>query len=911
MTAATTPPPPPSALPRSSSSSSSATPPAGSVRRLAGARGPDVPAGGRARGRRRLDRRLVGDLSRRRSASAASSSRDREGRLGFARRGALGAAPWPPRPTSSCCCTTTPRSTPMRSPRLVEATQSARASSASASSGAKVVDWERPARAPRRRPLRGPVRAPYTPLQPGEIDQGQFDRVLDVLSCRRRSMLVARDAWKRVGLFDERLDAEHERLDFCWRARVAGFRVLMTPLARDPAPGGDGGGRAAVPNAIDEPPLRGGPSGDRLDAEELRAAVAAVGRAARARSWASSACSTSRCRGASRRPSTSSRPGAGTSRTCPGRSRRRRRVQKARRSKDRPAPPVHGIGRPAAAAMVPDRRTDPRGAARDRGGGRGQARSQRRLRDRTASLVGTHPVLVASFLGHRRRGGRRPGLLIGPDAARRRRAPGVPVRPGGFIAELVSGVPDHRSGGVAGGEPRARSARRALVALVRQHRARAEGRARGRAGPGGDPAVPGGGAPHRHARRIGGRRRGLRAVRRSCCGPSRRATGSAGRARRPPRRRRATRGRLRSATIRPTGGGGSSPASGVTLAVGVAFLPGAALALALVRRSSSSIAGAARGRGLGAHGGSAVVAAAVLLFPFVPTIDRRRRGGPVVRRSARRTCGSLLRLAPGGGPGTWVVAAFLPIAAVLGVRARRRRASRARAIRAASWRPSRDSALSWLAAAGYLPAPLSNPLAYLGRCRGRRVGAGGRRPRRRCSPASDGSRSGCGRSGGAAGRRARRRASLLQVVAGDDREAGRSAGLEQIPAAWAVVESGARGDFRVLWLGADDGTPFPAPGGDAAGHGRRGRRHPAYRPHRSRGTSARSTSGARSVGPGRERAREALDELLSGTTDARRRAARPVRRPVRRRRHRLPARGGRRAARSHRSISTSCPRPGW
>ena len=42
-------------------------------------------------------------------------------------------------------------------------------------------------------------------------------------------------------------------------------------------------------------------------------------------------------------------------------------------------------------------------------------------------------------------------------------------------------------------------------------------------------------------------------------------------------------------------------------------------------------------------------------------------------------------------------------------------------------------------------------------------------------------------------------------------------GPEQVPAAWAVVEGSAKGDFRVLWVGGDDGTPFPAPGGDAQG----------------------------------------------------------------------------------------------
>jgi GT2 family glycosyltransferase len=98
--------------------------------------------------------------------------------------------------------------------------------------GAKVVDWRDPhllldvGRSADR------FGHPYTPLQPGEIDQGQFDRVLEVLCVSSCAMLISREAWTRVGLFDERLDARHDDLDLCWRVRLAGFKVLMTPLAR-------------------------------------------------------------------------------------------------------------------------------------------------------------------------------------------------------------------------------------------------------------------------------------------------------------------------------------------------------------------------------------------------------------------------------------------------------------------------------------------------------------------------------------------------------------------------------------------------------------------------------------------------------------------------------------------------------
>src|SRR5436190_17372367 len=98
--------------------------------------------------------------------------------------------------------------------------------------GPKVVDWYEP------RLLREVGRStdrfghPYTPLQDGEIDQGQFDRVLEVMYVSSCAMLVSRECLQRTGVPDERFTSHHEDLDFCWRARLAGFRVLMTPLGR-------------------------------------------------------------------------------------------------------------------------------------------------------------------------------------------------------------------------------------------------------------------------------------------------------------------------------------------------------------------------------------------------------------------------------------------------------------------------------------------------------------------------------------------------------------------------------------------------------------------------------------------------------------------------------------------------------
>ncbi|MFM8999694.1 MAG: glycosyltransferase family 2 protein, partial [Actinomycetota bacterium] len=98
--------------------------------------------------------------------------------------------------------------------------------------GPKIVDWDDP------RVLREVGAAVdgfghrYVALQDGERDQGQFDRVLEVLAVPTCAMLVSRDALLTVEPFDARLEGHQDDVDYCWRARIAGFRILMTPLAQ-------------------------------------------------------------------------------------------------------------------------------------------------------------------------------------------------------------------------------------------------------------------------------------------------------------------------------------------------------------------------------------------------------------------------------------------------------------------------------------------------------------------------------------------------------------------------------------------------------------------------------------------------------------------------------------------------------
>ncbi|HEX4531701.1 MAG TPA: glycosyltransferase family 2 protein [Acidimicrobiia bacterium] len=74
--------------------------------------------------------------------------------------------------------------------------------------------------------------APYTGIEPGELDQEQHDGVRDVFYVTTAAMLVRTDLFVELGGFDPATFPGAEDLDLCWRARLAGARVLVAPDAR-------------------------------------------------------------------------------------------------------------------------------------------------------------------------------------------------------------------------------------------------------------------------------------------------------------------------------------------------------------------------------------------------------------------------------------------------------------------------------------------------------------------------------------------------------------------------------------------------------------------------------------------------------------------------------------------------------
>jgi GT2 family glycosyltransferase len=65
-----------------------------------------------------------------------------------------------------------------------------------------------------------------------ELDQGQFDAVAEVDCVSGCALLVGRETIAAVGALDEDFFAYYEDVEWCFRARQAGFKVLFVPQAR-------------------------------------------------------------------------------------------------------------------------------------------------------------------------------------------------------------------------------------------------------------------------------------------------------------------------------------------------------------------------------------------------------------------------------------------------------------------------------------------------------------------------------------------------------------------------------------------------------------------------------------------------------------------------------------------------------
>lgn len=97
--------------------------------------------------------------------------------------------------------------------------------------GPKLVAWDDPRRLVDvgRAVDRLGITLPY--VESGEIDQGQHDGLREVFTVPGACTLVRVGRFSALGGFDEAIDGVGDDLSLCWRARVAGARVLVTTAA--------------------------------------------------------------------------------------------------------------------------------------------------------------------------------------------------------------------------------------------------------------------------------------------------------------------------------------------------------------------------------------------------------------------------------------------------------------------------------------------------------------------------------------------------------------------------------------------------------------------------------------------------------------------------------------------------------
>jgi GT2 family glycosyltransferase len=63
----------------------------------------------------------------------------------------------------------------------------------------------------------------------GELDRGQYDKAIELVSSSFGCALIKRELVKKIGLLDERFFLYYEDVEYCHRARKSGWRVVYCP----------------------------------------------------------------------------------------------------------------------------------------------------------------------------------------------------------------------------------------------------------------------------------------------------------------------------------------------------------------------------------------------------------------------------------------------------------------------------------------------------------------------------------------------------------------------------------------------------------------------------------------------------------------------------------------------------------
>jgi GT2 family glycosyltransferase len=105
--------------------------------------------------------------------------------------------------------------------------------------GPKLVEWGRPERLQEVGLSVDKFGVRAAVVEGHELDQEQHDAVRDVFLLPSACLVVRSDLFAALGGFDAGIESAGEDLDLCWRAQVAGARVVVVPAARVEHRGGE------------------------------------------------------------------------------------------------------------------------------------------------------------------------------------------------------------------------------------------------------------------------------------------------------------------------------------------------------------------------------------------------------------------------------------------------------------------------------------------------------------------------------------------------------------------------------------------------------------------------------------------------------------------------------------------------
>ncbi|MXW74798.1 MAG: glycosyltransferase family 2 protein [Acidimicrobiaceae bacterium] len=98
--------------------------------------------------------------------------------------------------------------------------------------GPKLVDWDNPDRLQHVAYIVDRLAVAADVVEPGEIDQEQYDAVVDVFAVPSACILIRTDLFRDLDGFDPGMPYHGEDVDLCFRAQLAGARVMAVPDAR-------------------------------------------------------------------------------------------------------------------------------------------------------------------------------------------------------------------------------------------------------------------------------------------------------------------------------------------------------------------------------------------------------------------------------------------------------------------------------------------------------------------------------------------------------------------------------------------------------------------------------------------------------------------------------------------------------